>query len=311
MLLKNYAKNFVEHLLDKQSFYLTYLNSQLLRNPRKYCEISSEGHINPITTAAFKMEKTIEEMKLRGFSPKTIQAYSYHINDFLEYCGNYEKQKKREYMLYLLSKGKDENTVRLAAAAIDFYIRNTLKETPDEVPLPKRKKQLPEVLTKSQIISMINSLINIKHQIAIELLYSSGMRLSELTSLCIEDIDFENNTVKIRQGKGSKDRITIISRNTALKIKNFKAAGRILEGRNGKYSARSIQVIIDKAAKKAGIRQKVTPHMLRHSFATHLLESGVDIRYIQMLLGHSSLRTTQIYTHVASSKLKGIKSPLD
>jgi len=257
------------------------------------------------------MEKTIEEMRLRGFSPKTIKAYCYHINDFLEYCGNYEKQKKREYMLYLLSKGKDENTVRLAAAAIDFYIRNTLKEAPDKVPLPKRKKQLPDVLAKEQIMSMIDSLSNIKHQIAIELLYSSGMRLSELLNLKIEDIDFENNTLKVRQGKGAKDRITIISRNTALKIRKFKPAGKVLEGRNGKYSAKSVQLIINNAARKAGIKQKVTPHMLRHSFATHLLESGIDIRYIQMLLGHSRLETTQIYTRVANSKIKGIKSPLD
>ena len=257
------------------------------------------------------MEKAIEEMKLRGFSPKTIKAYCYHIKDFLEYCGSYQKAKKREYLLYLLAKNKDENTVRLVAASIDFYARAVLRETPEEVPLPKRKKHLPEVLTKEQITLMIKSLTNIKHQIVVELLYSSGMRLSELINLCIEDIDFENNLVRIKQGKGNKDRISIISKNTALKIANFKAAGRILEGRNGKYSAKSIQKIIATAAKKAGIKQKVTPHMLRHSFATHLLESGVSIRHIQMLLGHSSLKTTQIYTHVASHTIKNIKSPLD
>lgn len=253
----------------------------------------------------------MEEMKLRGFSPKTVKAYSYHIRDFLEYCGQYEKQKKREYILYLLNRGLDSSSIRLAAASIDFYIRNIQHETPEEVPLPKRKKQLPEVLTKQQIILMIKSLNNIKHQIIIELLYSSGIRLSELLNLNMEDIDFENNTLRVRQGKGNKDRVTIISKNTAARLRDFKSHGRILEGRNGKYSAKSVQLVIDNAAKKASIMQKVTPHILRHSFATHLLESGVDIRYIQMLLGHSKLETTSIYTHVANSKLKNITSPLD
>ena len=257
------------------------------------------------------MERLIEEMKLRGFSVKTIKTYSYHIKDFLEYCQGYDKNKKRDYLLYLIDSGKDVNSVRLASAAIDFYIVNIAKEQPDNIALPKKKKTLPEVLSKEQIKSMINSSENIKHQIIIEILYSSGLRLSELLNLRIEDIDFENNLIRVRQGKGKKDRITIVSKDTAIKVKKYCSQGLIIKGRNGKYSSRSIQSILKKAAIKSGIKQKVTPHMLRHSFATHLLESGVDIRYIQMLLGHSRLQTTQIYTHIANTKLKGIKSPLD
>ena len=151
------------------------------------------------------MEELIAEMMLRGFSPRTIKSYTYHIHDFLEYCGQHDKTRKREYLLYLISQGKDSNTVRLAAAAIDFYIKKVKKEQPEIVELPKRKKRLPDVLAKEQIKAMINALINIKHQLIIEVLYSSGLRLSELINIRVEDIDFENSIIRVRQGKGSKD----------------------------------------------------------------------------------------------------------
>lgn len=258
------------------------------------------------------IETAIEEMKLRGFSQASIKAYLYHVNDFLDYCnGNYQKGKKREYMLYLLSRGLDNNTVRLAAAAINFYIRHVLKESPEDVPIPRRKKELPKLLSKAQIKAMIMATTNLKHRLIIEVLYSSGIRLSELLNLKVEDVDFENCLIKVKEGKGGKDRLTIIGIDTALRIKEFKVSGRLFEGRKGRYSAKSVQLVLENAARKAGIRQKVTPHMLRHSFATHLLEQGVDVRYIQSLLGHSRLQTTQIYTHVAVTQLRGIRSPLD
>lgn len=259
------------------------------------------------------MEKLIEEMKLRGFSKKTIEAYSYHVRDFIEYCcEKYENGKKRDYILCLINNGKDGSTVRLVSAAIDFYIINVLKEHPEKVPLPKNKRKLPIIVSKENIKKMIKNTMNIKHQLIIELLYSSGIRLSELLNLKVEDIDFQNNIINVKEGKGRKDRITIVSHNTILKIKEYCGEnGLVFEGRNGKYSAKSVQMIIERARKKIGIKHKVTPHMLRHSFATHLLESGIDIRYIQSLLGHSSLRTTQIYTNVAKNKLVDIKNPLD
>ena len=117
--------------------------------------------------------------------------------------------------------------------------------------------------------------------------------------------------IKVRQGKGMKDRITILSKQTLEKLKNIHSTGLILQGRKGKYSKKSVQLVVQKMARNAKIPRHVTPHVLRHSFATHLLESGVDIRYIQSLLGHESLRTTQIYTRVATNKLEHIKNPLD
>jgi len=256
------------------------------------------------------MQKLQEEMQLRGFSPATIKAYTYHIKDFLEYCKEYSPEKKREYILYLTNRGLSRESIRLASAAIDFYIRIILHNEPIKVPLPKKKQALPKVLSKNQIIAMINSLSNIKHQLIIEILYSSGLRLNELRNLKKEDIDFEKNIIRVNEGKGAKDRITIISEETAKKIRTFCSKGHIFKGRKGKYSAKSIQLVLERAARKAGM-QKVNPHMLRHSFATHLLESGVDIRYIQALLGHSRLQTTQIYTKIARTKLIDIKSPLD
>lgn len=252
-----------------------------------------------------------EELLLRGFSRKTVEAYSYHINDFMAYCKEYSPEKKREYFLYLINKGYGRETIRLASASIDFYIRAILKQEPIKVPLPKKKHSLPKVLSKQDIKKMIDSVNNIKHQLLIEILYSSGIRLNELRNLKYEDMDFENNIILVKQGKGAKDRITLINPSTARKIKQFCTQGHILKGRTGKYSAKSIQAVLSNAAKKAHLHAKVTPHMLRHSFATHLLEAGTDIRYIQALLGHSSLKTTQVYTKIAKTKLRTIKNPLD
>jgi len=251
-----------------------------------------------------------EEMKLRGFSSRTIKSYMYHINDFIEYSKG-DSAGKREYLLYLIGKGREPSSVRLASAAIDFFIINILKQNPEEVPLPKRKKKLPYVLSRQEIQLMIGKTENIKHRLLIEMLYSTGIRLSELLGLRVEDIDFEGNTIRVRQGKGAKDRVTIISAALAQKIKALKQQGLIFEGRNGKYSGKSVQLVLQNAAEKAGIKKKATPHMLRHSFATHLLENGTDIRFIQALLGHSELRTTQVYTHVAGKKLSLVPNPLD
>ena len=126
-----------------------------------------------------------------------------------------------------------------------------------------------------------------------------------------EDIDFEKSLIKVREGKGSKDRLTIASKNTLDKVKLICKDGLIFKGRKGKYSSKSVQLVIEKSAKNANIKQHITPHMLRHSFATHLLENGTDIRYIQSLLGHERLTTTQIYTKVARNKIENIKNPLD
>ena len=238
-------------------------------------------------------------MLMKGFSKQTIKAYSYWINKF-------EKLNitPREFCFKLIKEDKSRETVRLASAAIRFHTRSKSYE------LPKRKKKLPIVLSKREIIKMIEVTKNLKHRLLIMLLYSTGMRISEVLNLRWEHIG--DKEIRIVQGKGNKDRITLLSKKLKKLLKEFeKEKGYVLDGRKGKYSYKSAQKVLENASKKARIKSKVTPHVLRHSFATHLLENGTDIRYIQKLLGHSRLETTQIYVHVSNSSIKNIKNPLD
>ena len=180
------------------------------------------------------------------------------------------------------------------------------------LPNLKRPQKLPEILSKQEIQNMIVTTTNVKHRLIIQLGYSAGLRVSEIINLKWKDIDFQRSTIHIKQSKGKKDRILMLSPKVkkGLKRLSLKQKGHIfITNRNKKYSQRAIQQIIKNAALKAGIKKRVTPHTLRHSFATHLLEQGVDIRHIQALLGHTRLQTTQLYTIV--TKIERIRSPLD
>jgi len=200
--------------------------------------------------------------------------------------------------------------------AIRFFFLEVLGKplTLEEIPLMKKENKLPKVISKEKIKIMIDSCENLKHKLIIKFLYSSGLRLSELLNLKRSDIDFDNNLILVRQGKGAKDRMTLLSPNLKDNLLKYYSSYKfktsyIFEGRNGRYSKKSVQKILERLGNKIGL--KIHPHMLRHSFATHLLENGTDLRYIQKLLGHSSSTTTEIYTHVANHQLKNIKSPLD
>ena len=251
------------------------------------------------------IQNLVNEMKLRGFSPQTKKTYLYHITKFTQ-----SKLSKKEFILTLIDKKQANQSVRLASAAITFYQRHILKTKPEYVPIPKKQSKLPTVLNKNQIKLLINATTNTKHKIIVELLYSSGLRLSELINLKHEHINFENNTLLVKQGKGQKDRLTIVSQKTLNRL-DLEEEGYILKGRSGKYTKKSVQSVIKQLAIKAQLKTNVTPHTLRHPFATHLLENGTDIRFIQKLLGHARLETTQIYTHVATHQLKHIRNPLD
>jgi integrase/recombinase XerD len=181
---------------------------------------------------------------------------------------------------------------------------------------PFKKESLPKVISKESVIKMIDVCPNIKHRCIVALLYSSGLRRAALLNLKISEIDSERMTIRVTQGKGKKDRISILSKRLLGDLREYYRAWRpkeyLFEGQEGRrYSATSVAKIIDKAAKKAKIAQKVSPHMLRHSLATHLLENGTDLRQIQTLLGYNSLKTTEIYTHVAVQGMNKIKNPLD
>ena len=175
---------------------------------------------------------------------------------------------------------------------------------------------LPIILTTDEVKKLIGEVYNIKHSCIVKLLYGSGLQLNELLYLKATDIDFKNLIIHIRKSKGNKDRVVMLSKalleELRIYLKKHKPDDFLFEGQTGGiYSAKSVQMIVKNAASKAGIKKQVTPHTLRHSFATHLLESGTDIRFIQNLLGHKSIKTTEIYTHISKISKSKIKSPLD
>ncbi len=262
------------------------------------------------------------EIKLRGFSNRTLKAYKYHVSKMLDYIKkvpfNIQNEDVKSYLLYLINKNYNNNSVRLCRAAIIFYFKNVIKKDIkiEELPSIKKSQSLPKVLSKEDVQKLISVTNNIKHRLIIKILYSSGLRVSELVNLKTNEIDTERNTINVKSGKGKKDRITLLASSIKKDLLDYLCKRKrqneyLFSGREGEYTIKSVQKVIDKAAKKAGIIKKVTPHMLRHSFATHLLEQGTDIRYIQKLLGHNNLETTQIYTHVSNVDLKNIKNPLD
>ncbi|MCF7910089.1 tyrosine-type recombinase/integrase [Candidatus Pacearchaeota archaeon] len=263
------------------------------------------------------LKKLVDRCKLRGYSQQTIKSYSYNVKRFLDFI---EKSRlnlsKDNVKSYLLAQNVSVNSSRLQYASISFFFREILDKpfSLEEIPIKKKEKSLPKVISKEKIKQIIELTNNLKHRLIIKILYSSGLRLQELIDLKRKDIDFEKKLIYVKKGKGKKDRTTLISEALKLDLlkyysNNIFKTEYVFEGRNGKYTKKSVQKVLDEAGKK--INTKITPHMLRHSFATHLLEAGTDIRHIQKLLGHSNLKTTEIYTHVSTKDLSKIKSPLD
>jgi len=260
-------------------------------------------------------KKLLDELKIRGYSRKTQKAYIYYVHRFLK-----SGLELREFLIRMADSGKAKQTIRLAGFAVKFYLK-TVKGQDEILRMPNVKKgqKLPVVLSKEEILRMINSVDNIKHRLMILLMYSAGLRGGELLSLRWEDIDFERKIIHIKNAKGGKDRIVMLAakaRKSLKEINIFKTnnseTGYVFVSNRGEmYSHRTLQIIVKNAARKAGISKHIWPHTLRHSFATHLLENGTDIRHIQMLLGHTRLQTMQVYTHVARNELGKIKSPVD
>ncbi|MBS3091056.1 tyrosine-type recombinase/integrase [Candidatus Pacearchaeota archaeon] len=262
------------------------------------------------------IEKLKTELKLRGLSPLTARNYSFFVEKMLKRTNKpVEEITEDDARAYLseLFETKSKNTIMLAVASLKFFYSQILKKDIGEIRVPKKEKTLPEVLTKDEVRKLIDGTDNIKSRLIISMLYSGGLRVSELVNLKVDDINLAEYTGWVRKGKGNKDRLFAISQNLAQEIKEY------IEGRENKYvfskekplTTRNVQKIIKLTRERAGINKKVTPHTLRHSFATHLLEQGTDIRIIQQMLGHSSLNTTQIYAHVSSDVIKKIKNPLD
>ena len=251
--------------------------------------------------------KLIEEVKLRRYSFQTGKSYISIVKKFLA-----SGKTPREFLLSYTTKSK--STMRSAYFALKFFHENVLNAKFEEkLPLARKSLKLPLVLSKEEVIKMIDSTNNLKHKLVIMFLYYAGLRLDEVRNIAWSDIDIDRETIHLKTAKGDRERVVFLHKRLieTLSTLGMKDTGPIfISQRDGKYNKRTIQQIIKSASRKAGIKKNVTPHTLRHSFATHLLESGADIRYIQQLLGHKDLKTTQIYTHIADKDIKKLANLL-
>ena len=228
-----------------------------------------------------------------------------------------QEEDVKAYMAENLTD-KASSSIIMFLAAIKYAYYNLLKkDITSGIKRPKKEKKIPSVLNKEEVKKLISAINNKKSKLMVSLMYACGFRVSELLNLKVNDLNFNEKIGHIKQGKGRKDRIFNISSSLELDLQkqaeNQKSKNQdfLFTGRRGKLSSRNIQKIVQKAALKAGIQKQVHPHTLRHSFATHLLESGTDIRLIQTLLGHASISTTELYTHISNEQIKQIKSPID
>ncbi|MBI3050887.1 tyrosine-type recombinase/integrase [Candidatus Woesearchaeota archaeon] len=261
------------------------------------------------------------ELKLRNFSPRTVKAYLFYNSKFLEYCKKEPEQVTEDdvkgYMAHLISEKKAAaSSIILVKASLKFLYDEHMHKGIVSFKPPKVDKRLPTVLSREEVKKLIEAAGSAKSRLILEMLYSSGLRLSECVNLKVQDLELPQKMGWVRHGKGGKDRMIILAEHLIGDFGQYllskKAEEHLFTNKKGSaLTPRNIQKIVKNCARKAGISKKVSPHTLRHSFATHLLESGTDLRKIQELLGHSNLQTTQIYTKVSTEELKKVKSPLD
>ncbi len=262
-------------------------------------------------------------IQLKGYSASTLRTYSDAFYQLLRLLKTIPvqtltKQHIHSYLFWLLKRGCSENHVHTVVNALKFYFEQVEKRPKEfyNLPRPKKPQKLPSILGEKEVERLIKAVWNLKHQALLMTAYSAGLRVSELVNLKVMDIDSSRMILHIRQGKGKKDRMVTLSETLLTTLRKYYAVYKpkeyLFEGEKGApYSTRSAQLVLHGAKKEAGIYKQGSIHSLRHAYATHLLESGIDVRYIQDLLGHKSLTTTMLYTHVAKRDSKVIKSPLD
>lgn len=269
-------------------------------------------------------EKFMKYMDLKNYSYRTMEAYEHHISRFIasfpeEKILTLHADQINEYIHKLVEDfnySRSYQNQLINAIKLFYKVMNGKTLETNSIPRPKRSNKLPIVLSKDEISTILRTIKNIKHRTIITVIYGTGIRLSESANLRINDIDYERKLVHIRGGKGRKDRIVPLSPLLHEKlyeyIRLYKPKEYLFEGiSGGPYSTRSIQAILKTALANTGITKNASIHSLRHSFATHTLEQGTDIRLLQEILGHSSIKTTEIYTHISNTSILRVKSPLD
>lgn len=266
----------------------------------------------------------LDKLSVLRYSMNTVKTYNACFSEFINYFSTKEineitQQDIQAYLLYLVQERQVSTSYQNQAInAIKFYFEKVLNgpRRVYYIERPRKERILPSVLSEEEVKRIFEKMKNLKHKCLLMTCYSGGLRISEALNLKPIDIDSNRMLINIKGGKGKKDRVTLLS----IKLldllreyyKIYKPNDYLFAGQmGGRYSERSAQLVLKKAANIAGIKRRVTLHTLRHSFATHLLENGTDIRYIQSLLGHSSPKTTQIYTHITTKGIDQIKNPLD
>ncbi len=261
------------------------------------------------------LKRLEENLLLRNYSKETIKGYLIQVGKYLEFAENkgVNPESAKSFVLLQLKK-KEPSSVGHLVFALKYFFQEIIKERL-YISNQKRNKKIPEILTQEEIRRMINSLTNIKHKLILKLLYGCGLRVSEIVNLQKENLNFNEGLIHILLAKGKKDRFVKIPASILEELRSYTSLLNektlFPSNRGGKLTKKTIGKIVENASKKAGITKKVYPHLLRHSFATHLLEQGTDLRVIQKLLGHSDIKTTQIYTQISQANIKNVRSPLD
>lgn len=266
---------------------------------------------------------TVKQMKLRRYSEKTIRIYVRQIelflNHFTQNPRSISEKKIQEYIFRTVYKNQYSGSLQnIMVSALKFFYNKVLKQPLQEETTirPLKTRYIPQVLSKSEVKSILNNIRNIKHKAIIGLIYACGLRRSEALNLKISDIDSKRMIILIRNAKGNKDRNVPLSPKLLILLRAYYKIYRpktwLFEGTDNKqYSAGSIKKILQRSVIKSGIKKRITIHTLRHSFATHLLESGINLRYIQLVLGHKSIKTTERYLHISDLIIKETPSPID
>lgn len=316
---------FTNDNLSKLDFYfkdIATLKYKLTKHPAHLPKVKPKRHFTNAQRTL--LNGYYKFLRGRRYSNSTVKTYTYFIADFVWYYRDKPLNLIDTNDVYFFTesfflKGNYSiSSQRQFISALKLFIvfEPSLKIDNLELTRPKRDKKLPTVLSQNEIITLIRAAKNLKHRVIIALIYSSGLRISELINLKLEDFKFERRQLLISNAKGRKDRYVGISEYIIPLLQNYLTTYNptyyFVEGfNNNQYSSSSIRKFIKKYKTECGIISNVTPHTLRHSYATHLLENGVNLRHIQVLLGHSKPETTMIYTHVARKDIISIKSPLD
>jgi integrase/recombinase XerD len=269
------------------------------------------------------LNSLVKELRIRKYSRKTIKNYLYYNNHLLHhYMKTPEEISNNDIRNYINQqveyKDLSASSINTIINAVRFYYGNVLnKKFAYDFPRPKRDKLLPVVFSRKEVLKILEALNNIKHKTLLTIVYSAGLRVSEAVTLRLSDIDQYRNLIIVHKAKGRKDRQTILSQKAFSLLLQYVSIERpsdwLFPGQdnNSHISVRTAETVFKNALEKAELNKEAGIHSLRHSFATHLLEDGVDLRYIQQLMGHESSKTTEIYTHVSTRTIKLIKSPLD